>query len=260
MRFYYFSLFSWMAYAVFAFIAIILLWLVWTKLLGLKVRNPVYWILVAAIVVGPWGEEIWIAYNFGQLCRGDAGISIRRTVNVDGFYDDTSGWGPWQLQESGYRFVESKDMLDHKLRRVERVNDAMRDRAIAGYASANPGAVVSKGKYLDYQVNDRERIYVSPDKRMAWRVTRIDKPTARYRYTMPYEHTTVAHRIRKTVHLVSDSETGEILGRDAIYARDSYWFFASLDRPVMLCPAPGTDPLERYGLIYKQTLRPTAAY
>ena len=136
MRFYYFSLFSWMAYAVVVFVAVTLLWLIWTRLLKRKVGHPVYWVLVGAILVAPWAEELWIAYSFDRLCRKDAGILIKRTVEVDGFYDDTTHW--WrQLVESNYRFVESRDRIDNKLWRVERNGNEIRhfqiDRPSARY-------------------------------------------------------------------------------------------------------------------------------
>jgi len=125
MRFYYFSVFSWMAYGLYLVLVVGALSALWSKAFNLKLANPVYWILVAAITIGPWSEELWIAYNFDYLCRKDAGVFINKTVEVDGFYDDTTHW--WrQLAESKYKFVESKDYIDKTLWRVERAGDEIR--------------------------------------------------------------------------------------------------------------------------------------
>ena len=125
MRFYYVSDFSLLAYSIVCFIAIGLLWLLWTKVFKWRLSSPGYWVLVAAILVAPWTEELQIAYNFDQLCRKDAGISIAKTVEVDGFYDDTSHW--WrQLAESNYRFVESRDQTSNTFWRVERGDSGIR--------------------------------------------------------------------------------------------------------------------------------------
>jgi len=126
MRFYYFSLFSWMVYAVYGLIAIALISLLWTKLLKLKLRNPGYWILTAVALVAPWSEELWISYNFDQLCRKDAGIVINKTIEVDGFYDDTTHWWRQLKESSKYTFVESRDSADGTYWRVERDGDQVR--------------------------------------------------------------------------------------------------------------------------------------
>jgi len=136
MRFYYFSSFSLIAYWVVMGIAIMVLWLLWTQAFKLKMRHPVFWVLVVAILVLPWSEELWIAYNFDRLCRKDAGVFINRTVEVDGFYDDTTHW--WrQLQESPYQFVESREYGTKNYWRVERVGNEIRhfkiDRPTARY-------------------------------------------------------------------------------------------------------------------------------
>jgi|tagenome__1003787_1003787.scaffolds.fasta_scaffold20929793_3 hypothetical protein len=212
MRFYYFSIFSWFAYALYLWLLFIAFWLIWTKALKLRISNPGYWILITALALAPWGEELWIAYEFGQLCGKDAGVVISKTAQIDGFYDDTTHW--WrQLEESSYQFVESRDRITNTLWRAERAGDEVRH-------------------------------------------FRIDKPTARYHYTQPHEHTPVAHQINEVQYLVKDTQSGEILAKDTMYVRHAYWFFMSTDAPAIVCPAPGQDPNEKYGVIYKQVLKP----
>jgi hypothetical protein len=207
MRFYYFSLFSWLAYAIVVAVVLPLLWLVWTRILKLKTANPTFWVLIAAIVVGPWVEELWIAYNFDRLCRKDAGAFINRTVEVDGFYDDTRQW--WrQLQESGYQFVESREYGTKNYWRVELLGGGVRH-------------------------------------------FKIDQPTARYHYRTVNNAMPVAHQIKRFEDVVLDNQTGEILGRYTNYTRGAYWFFISLDRPIIECvEIKGKDPR-----VYREVLK-----
>ena len=79
MGFYYFSLFSWMAFgAYFAMAAGIIV-----TLCNKNKLSP-YWKagLLTVAFIAPWTEELWIAYNFGQLCGKDAGKFIYKTVEV----------------------------------------------------------------------------------------------------------------------------------------------------------------------------------
>ncbi len=120
MRFYYISLFSLILLGlIYVFGTMFLVWL-GKKLKSRwdgawKVMAPLFLLLY----IGPIAEELWIAWNFGQLCKKDAGIYVHQTVEVDGFYDDTTHW--WrQLAESDYQFVESRDNTFGGLYRVER--------------------------------------------------------------------------------------------------------------------------------------------
>ena len=126
MRFYYISIFS--------VLLLGLIYLAGTGLLtwfGLWLRKKWKraWIVMVPLFLllyaGPLAEEFWIAWNFGQLCKKDAGIFIHRTVEVDGFYDDTTHW--WrQLAESEYQFVESRDNTYGGTWRVERDGNEVR--------------------------------------------------------------------------------------------------------------------------------------
>ncbi len=134
MRFYYLSLISLLLVAIFYFGALYVVRQIWKENLKRPFTGVGAWVVVAVVLVAPWSEELWIAYNFGQLCRKDAGIFINKTVEVAGFYDDTAGWGVRQLAESGYAFMESKDVMDRSLSRVERSDDKARDQALRWYA------------------------------------------------------------------------------------------------------------------------------
>jgi len=137
MRFYYWSGLSWL----------VLLPVYAGGLLALGILGWVLtktwkhaWILIIPLLpvfaIWPWWEELHIAWNFGQLCKKDAGIFIYKTVEVDGFYDDTTHW--WrQLAESDYQFVESRERGPNVVWRVERDGNELKhfkiDRPTARY-------------------------------------------------------------------------------------------------------------------------------
>jgi hypothetical protein len=232
-----------MAYAVVAAIGILILSLLWTKLTKLNPSHPVFWVLVAAIIVGPWVEEFWIAYNFDRLCRKDAGVFINKVMEVTGFYDDANGWGPRQLAESKYEFMESRDVRKSRLIRVERADDAARNRALAWYSQTSPGEERPKELFIVHRISDKEEVAVSPNGVDAWRVTTIDRPTARYHRKRTNSHTPVSHQVKRFEDIVVDSQTGEVLGRYTDYSRGPYWFFISLDLPSIECTElQGKDP------------------
>ncbi len=122
MRFYYISIFSVMLLGLFYLIGTGLLAALW---LWLRKRWKKAWIamvpLFLLLYAAPVAEEFWIAWNFGQLCKKDAGIFIYKTVEADGFYDDTrpAHAGPptplavKSMNESGYRFHE-RPLRDNK--------------------------------------------------------------------------------------------------------------------------------------------------
>jgi len=126
MRFYYISIFS--------VVFLGLIYLIGTGLLAwiglwLRKRWKRAWTVMVPLFlllyIAPIGEEFWIAWNFGQLCKKDAGLFVYKTVEVEGFYDDTIHW--WrQLAESKYQFMESRDNTYGGLYRVERDGSGVR--------------------------------------------------------------------------------------------------------------------------------------
>lgn len=227
MRFYYISIVS--------VFLLILIWSVGTGLLvwlGSRLRRtrkriwPVMVPLFLILYIGPIAEELWIARNFGQLCKKDAGIFIYKTVEVEGFYDATRPTHPNarskvaadDLNKGGYQFYEMP-LPDFK-----------------GGATR----VVHLKK-----VNGE------------WNPTVLEQPSARYHYKWPEMNSTVSYKVRKTERLVSDSETREVLGRYVDYDRTAPWFFVGLDRPLMFCKEAEADARERGNLFGpRMVLRP----
>jgi len=170
--------------------------------------------LLLVLAVAPLWEELGIAYNFGKLCKKDAGIFVYKTVEVDGFYDDTrpthSGQPTPQAAESfdkgGYKFYEL----------------VLRDR--------------KGGVNRVVHIEKQDEI---------WTPTVLDHPTARYHYRWPVKSETVSHKIVKGERVVIDDQTGEVLGRHLNYARKAPWFFVHLDRPNMGCIEVKEDARQR---------------
>ena len=220
MRFCYISIISVIMLAIIYFVGTALL-----VLLGswLRKRWSKAWIAMAPLFLllytAPVAEEFWIAWNFGQLCRKDAGIFIHKVVEGEGFYDATRSThdGPRnpqaieEYEKSGYSFYEKKFRNTGKIVRVEKFNGV-------------------------------------------WTPTVLDRPTARYHYRWPHSHSRVGHKVVKHERVVVDSMSGDVLGRDLEYGRKAPWFFIGLDRPLMLCPEQ--HPLTKYGAIYNQVLKP----
>lgn len=246
-----------MLYAIFVFVAVLLLWLVWTKLFNLEPRGPFYWVLVAAIVVGPWGEELWIAYNFGHLCRKDAGLVIKKTVKVDGYYDDTGT--PTRLVGSPYKFLESPDGHG-KYQRLEYATEEEKSKALAWYSETHSGTAPPKNIWITHTLNDRVRIVVEADTGYAWRITKLDKPTAEYGFKWRWGGgaVQVAHKIWMEDSTVWNANTGEVLAHYVSYDRGPYWFFIGLGAPMIACDGPDGGPDTRHSsLIYREVLKPT---
>jgi hypothetical protein len=260
MRFYYFSLFSWLAYAIVVAVVLPLLWLVWTRILKLKTAKPAFWVLIAAIVVGPWVEELWIAYNFDRLCRRDAGVFVNKTLEVDGFYDSTMRSGYEITKRAHFKFVEHPTEDRKGTERVELATTAERDMALRWYAERNPGSERPKDRSVFHPLSDRETIAVLPNGVDAWKITKLEKPTARYHFRSATSHQAIraAHKIWREETSVVDTQTGELVGRYTSYARAPYWFYMSLGPGSYGCDGPDGGPNTKHSsLIYNQVFKPT---
>jgi hypothetical protein len=208
---------------------------------------------VAAIIVGPWVEEFWIAYNFDRLCKKDAGLFINKVVEADGFYDSTRR-SAYELTRTGpYKFVEHATVDLKGTEHVELATAIERQRALAWYEKQNPGRERQKDRSVFYPLNEKETIVVFPNGIDAWKVTKLDKPTARYQYRRVDDHKPIVHQIKRFESVVADNQTEEILGRYTNYRRGPYSFFISLDAPTIECSElKGKDIF-----VYPYVLKPT---
>jgi hypothetical protein len=258
MGFYYLSILSLILIAVIYVVAIGVFRFIWVRLLSRKFGGPTVWIVVAAILIAPWAEELWVAWNFGQACK-EAGTFIYKKVQVEGFYDDTTGWGPRQLAESKYRFMESRDLLNRRLLRVEPADGAARDRAIIWHAEKTGSGQATEGPFVVQPINEKEQVVVAPNRTDAWRVTTIDGPTARYHYKWPDRGARVAHKVGRSETVVIDTQTNEQIARYTRFGRRPSWFWIGLDVPAFACDAPGRWPFSKDSLsVYQEVLIPAA--
>ena len=211
MRFYYISIISiFLLTMIYAFGTAVLagMWL------GLRKRWKKIWMLVLPLLlllyVAPIVEELWIAWNFGQLCKRDAGIFIYKTVEAEGFYDATrpTHAGPRNqqaaedLDRGGYRFYEMV--------------------------------------FPNYQGGLNKVVHLEKVKGQ-WLATVLDHPTARYHYRWPHMNSPAGHKLQKIERLVIDTQTQEVLGRYVDYGRTSAWFYVGLDRPLIFCKEAERD-------------------
>jgi hypothetical protein len=237
-------------------VALGVFWFVWSKVLKRKFSGPAVWAIAVVILVAPWMEELWIAYNFGQLCSKDAGIFIKKTVEVDGFYDSTMRSAYENTKPGHYRFIEQATEDRKGFERVQRASEEEKSRALAWYADSNPSKESPKDRSIFYQLNEKETVAVLPNGVDAWRITKLDKPTARYQYRWPHMDRLMSHKVDKIERVVSDNQTEEVIARETKYRRQAPWFYIGLDRPVMLCPAPGEHPLSKHGSVFNLALKP----
>lgn len=73
-----------------------------------------------------------------------------------------------------------------------------------------------------------------------WRVTVLDRPTARYHYKFSSQHDRVALQVTKMEAVILDTETGKVVARQTIYTRypgwlDSRWL-GFFDAGGTMCP------------------------
>jgi hypothetical protein len=259
MRFYYLSVFSLFLLAVIYLVGTgFLLWLgSWLKKKW-KHASIVMAPLFLLLYIGPIAEELWIAWNFGRLCNKDAGLSIYKTVEVDGFYDGTMHSGYENTRPGRYRFVEHPTQDRTGIERVERADEALRNQAVQWYAKTNPGKERPKDRSIYFALNEKETIVVFPNGVDAWRVTKLDHPTAKYHFFMD-KGRDIGHKLAKQESRVINNQTQETLGEYRVYIREAPWFFVGLDRPNMGCDGPEGGPHSKHKnsfLIYRDVLKP----
>lgn len=84
--------------------------------------KPVLAVVVPIVLVLPWAEELWIAWNFAKLCEG-AGVHVTRKVEVAGFYDATMRTGYELIDRYGYQFMEHPSRGDGKIEHIEKTGN-----------------------------------------------------------------------------------------------------------------------------------------
>ena len=213
--------------------------------------------LLLVLAVAPLWEELGIAYNFGKLCKKDAGIFVYKTVEVEGFYDDTGGT-MGLVRDGGYQWAEGPRRDGKGAYRLSKGDANLARQAMRQFEAENPGAKATDRSTLRVYVHPDVEVLVFPAKNESWRMQILEQPTARYHYRWPSMSEAVSHKIVKGERVVLDDQTGEVLGRHLNYARKAPWFFVHLDRPNMGCMEVKEDARQR-GNVFgpNMVLRPT---
>lgn len=85
--------------------------------------------LAVILLVLPWADEVWIAWNFKNACEG-AGIHVVRKVEAEGFYDSTMRSGYSIVERRGFKFMEHKSKTPDKIDRVYKVGGEWRKETL----------------------------------------------------------------------------------------------------------------------------------
>ena len=189
--------------AIYSFAIIVVALLLSRALKKLRWR---WWLLAPPallLMALPWAEEAWIAWHFNEACK-EAGVTVYRQVEVDGFYDGTMGTGYSFIEDYGFRFMEEKTS-DGKVAHTERPDGQWKTTILE-----KPSARY----HVIYAYQPRPHVYERP----------------------------IGRRLEKVERQVIDSQTTEILGRDVVINRrastaDELWaqFIGSTIRS---CPGP----------------------
>jgi hypothetical protein len=253
---YYTSLFSVFPLGIAYFVLLLALWGVAHITRNLPARKVLLGILGAVFLLLPIAEELFIAWRFTQACR-EAGTFIYKKVQVEGYYDDTGAGMTRIVGGPPYRFIETPDGRG-KYQRIERATPEEKARAIAWYLEKHYGRKPGQKEWFTHPVSAHVRVTVETDTGYAWRVTLLDRPTARYHYKWPQRGAAVAHKVGKSESVVLDTETGDVIARNTVFGRRPPWFFVWFDTAAFACDGPGRWPYTRSNpLVYREALVPS---
>lgn len=222
-----FSIIGYAIIAVFYVISGAILFLMWVRFERKRWIKPFLAIVIPVVLALPWAEEVWIAWNFENLCDG-VGVNITRQVEVAGFYNDTvtgpSSPGPitnsqavGAYESTGFSFVERKTTVAGKISHVARSRDGQ------------------------------------------WVVTLRDQPSAKYHYVKVFEDKPMAGQISCSEDAILDSSTQSKIASRIFCKRysnsiEALWLSFLHHGPIEYCPTLQKD---LKGMLYHHVLVPT---
>lgn len=205
--------------------------------------------ILAAGGFGLWvllGRRHWLAWAIGAVVGGLASVPLIEEVVIATRFERL-------CRDAGVhvvKTVEVKGFYDATMR--------------SGYELIERGDY----KFMEHRSKTLEKIERVERVAGGWKVTVLDRPTARYHYKHAYQPTpyrteeALGWKILKSETIVLDSITGETLGRDTRFVRspsvaDGLWIHF-LDHGRSGCSGPLNDPTRqsRTGLLYKYVLIP----
>jgi len=215
--------------------------------------------LFLLLYLAPIAEELWIAWHFGQLCRKDAGIFVNKTVEVEGFFNAT-GSTLDLVRPGNYKFIEAYRPSNKggapEIIRLEFGDAEFFRQAVERYEKEFSSQKASEKDVLRVNLDERTEALLYPQKGDSWRITKLEKSTARYHYLQTDAQASQGHKLSKFERVVIDSQTRDLLARETVYGRGAPWFYIGLAHPVMQCPTPGDHPLEKHGSVFNLALIP----
>lgn len=253
MGFYYISIFSIVPLGIAYGLLALVYWGVMRGTRAMPGRMAILSLVGVIFLILPIGEELWIAWNFGQACK-EAGTFIHKKVQVEGFYDATMRSAYENTKPGQFRFVEQATADGEAFERVERVDDESRSKAIAWYAERNPGK--SLPKTIVNPLNDTVQIVVSVSDGETWHVTKLDRPTARYWYARD-SGKKIAHKVGRQQSTVVDKPANEAIALYTEIYREAPWYFIGLGSTNKVCATRESERIYKNGfLIYRDVLLP----
>lgn len=202
-------------------------------LIGLRIKDKQW----GKIIIGPlalialalpWVDEVLVAWNFKEICK-DAGAQISRTVEVEGYLNDTSRTlssdfakpefitdpgAILNFDRSGYRYVESL-FKDGKVWHLERVEGGIQ-------------------------------------------ASILSEPRARYFFRTPMSDVDAGPAASCSEDVIVDSETNQTIAKYRYCKRyasfpERLWLGLLHRGPIAYCPS-GTKELK--GMLYRHVLIP----
>jgi hypothetical protein len=255
--FYYTSLFSMVplgiAYTLLAFLYMVVVF--GTR--GRPKRAITLTVVGALFLILPVSEELWIAWNFARACK-QSGTVIHKTVQADGFYSE-GAVDMTRLVGLPFEFVESK-LSEGGYQRIERGQKQDFERAIAWYRETRNGKSPGPKEWIKQPIDDQTTIVAELDTGHVWRITKLDRPTARYHFrkTDPMDGTPWGYKIGRSGSVVVDTKNNEEIARYTSFGRRPPWYFLGLSVPPYACDSPGKWPnTDGSSLIYRNAIVPT---
>ena len=255
MGFFFFSILSLPLLGVVYGLLLLLFWGIARQTRGMPGRKALLSVIGISFLVLPVSEELWIAWNFGQLCKRDAGLFVNKTVEVEGFYSDPATGSLELVKSGGYRFIESPSKSG--VHRITYGDANFLRRAIERYKQANPKKEIDSQNYLRVKLDEGTEALVFPKKGDSWRIIKLDRPTARYHYRRLYFHKPGAYKVKAFEWIVEDTEAKSVIARETAFAREPSWFYIGLDQPTMFCPVFGNHGEKLTGGLYRLVLIPS---
>ncbi|HNN45834.1 MAG TPA: hypothetical protein PKN34_07240 [Azospira sp.] len=222
-----------------AVVGVALLWPLFRLLRNSRWKLWVVSIVGLPVLAAPWAEEAWIAWHFNEACK-DAGVTVFRQVEVDGYADGTGQYDRKSIKTGPLFNDGSTRQLDFEKAGYRYYEDLLKDGG-ARHLEREEGQMM---------------------------VTILDHPQARYHYKFldPRQEIPIGRRLKKFGDQVIDSETNEVLGSDTRFVRypnlaETLWL-QYFGPAALSCSGPLDAPekQKRTGLIYDYVLKSTKSH